>query len=506
MKKKALSVFITGALVCILMLTGAMGVLAEDISSLDGIDENGNYTLTQDITVTTPVASFSGTLDGNNKTITVNCTNDEAAGIFSSLNGATIKNLIIKANVTATSEAGKAAYAGALAANAIKATITNCSVSGTVTVSGNGSGSSVGGLIGKGSSLDISGCWSTAAVKSEQQNASVGGLVGTATEAETAINNCYNSGAVTTSTDGDSSFAGGLVGTLDGDGSIKNSYNNGKISGTKIGAIVGSADGTFTNDYFLTSGSLKFYYSYPDGDTAPTGATAVSEEKMKSGEVAYNLQGSQTNQVWGQVLSGGSVDTAPVLTATTGEKVLKAVVKDSADKDLGTDYFNSGSAPDFDGLVKSNMTLKIYSDKEMKTAVDDKTTYTQDVTLYGKYVCTVTFNSNGGSSVTSVTVDSGSKITAPTSPTKSGYSFDAWYKDKDFKTKWDFTKDTVTENITLYAKWTSSTGAANNDTAGTASNNPKAGDEGTPAIYYVLFALALLIVGATSGLLIKRRR
>ena len=68
---------------------------------------------------------------------------------------------------------------------------------------------------------------------------------------------------------------------------------------------------------------------------------------------------------------------------------------------------------------------------------------------------TVTFNSNGGSAVTSLAeVESGSKITAPTqSPTKDGYTFAGWYKDAAHNNLWNFATDTVTGNITLYAKW-----------------------------------------------------
>lgn len=70
---------------------------------------------------------------------------------------------------------------------------------------------------------------------------------------------------------------------------------------------------------------------------------------------------------------------------------------------------------------------------------------------------TVTFNSDGGSEVESQTVEDGGKATEPTDPTKSGYEFDGWYSDSEFTTEWDFTTDTVTADITLYAKWTEET-------------------------------------------------
>ena len=63
---------------------------------------------------------------------------------------------------------------------------------------------------------------------------------------------------------------------------------------------------------------------------------------------------------------------------------------------------------------------------------------------------TVTFDSNGGTTVASVTVDHGGTVTKPTDPTRTGYTFDVWYLDNE---AYDF--DTlVTGNLTLVAHWT----------------------------------------------------
>jgi uncharacterized repeat protein (TIGR02543 family) len=67
---------------------------------------------------------------------------------------------------------------------------------------------------------------------------------------------------------------------------------------------------------------------------------------------------------------------------------------------------------------------------------------------------TVTLNSNGGSAVSAITgITSGSAITAPTPPTKTGYTFAGWYKEAALVTAWNFDADKVTSDITLYAKW-----------------------------------------------------
>lgn len=62
---------------------------------------------------------------------------------------------------------------------------------------------------------------------------------------------------------------------------------------------------------------------------------------------------------------------------------------------------------------------------------------------------TVTFDSNGGTSVASQKVESGKKATKPADPTKEGYTFVEWTLDS--KT-YDFNA-AVTKNITLVAVW-----------------------------------------------------
>ena len=68
---------------------------------------------------------------------------------------------------------------------------------------------------------------------------------------------------------------------------------------------------------------------------------------------------------------------------------------------------------------------------------------------------TVTFDSNEGTEVDPIKAETGSKIEKPADPTKEDNTFDGWYKEAGLENEWDFDEDTVTEDITLYAKWTS---------------------------------------------------
>ena len=82
-----------------------------------------------------------------------------------------------------------------------------------------------------------------------------------------------------------------------------------------------------------------------------------------------------------------------------------------------------------------------------------------DVTLYAKWTAnptyTVTFDSQGGSTVSPISgITSGSTITLPSNPTRSGYIFSGWWTGTN-GTGTQFTGSTpVTANITIYAKWT----------------------------------------------------
>lgn len=67
---------------------------------------------------------------------------------------------------------------------------------------------------------------------------------------------------------------------------------------------------------------------------------------------------------------------------------------------------------------------------------------------------TVRFDSQGGTNVSSQSLTYGSKVKEPSAPEKEGFIFGGWYKEASCKNSWDFTKDTVTSSITLYAKWT----------------------------------------------------
>lgn len=99
----------------------------------------------------------------------------------------------------------------------------------------------------------------------------------------------------------------------------------------------------------------------------------------------------------------------------------------------------------------SSTTKKTTTKKNDTTNTTTTKKTTTNTTEAKKY--TVTFDSNGGSKVSSKEVTSGSKVSKPSNPTRTGYKFGGWTlnnKAYDFNSK-------VTSNITLVAKWTAKT-------------------------------------------------
>lgn len=66
--------------------------------------------------------------------------------------------------------------------------------------------------------------------------------------------------------------------------------------------------------------------------------------------------------------------------------------------------------------------------------------------------CTVTFETNGGSEVTSQIVKEGEFVTKPQEPSREGYLFGGWYSDPAFAVPFDFTAP-ILSSTTVYANW-----------------------------------------------------
>lgn len=96
-----------------------------------------------------------------------------------------------------------------------------------------------------------------------------------------------------------------------------------------------------------------------------------------------------------------------------------------------------------------------YTDKDCTAAYDFDSVVTDNITLYAKWVQTVTVTYHVGSYGTapaSQTVDAGKKFTRPADPVDSRAIFQGWYTDENYTTAYDF-GSAVETDLNLYAKW-----------------------------------------------------
>ena len=309
----------------------------------------------------TPIGSkkYQGTFDGNGKTIRnlfISSTSNEI-GFFGCAADCRIKNITFdNAKVKGNDNCSTgilAGYAGSCVIENIKTT-GNCSVEGQ---------SETGGIAGRANG-NISNCENHAIVKGLH---SVGGIVGICFDSENSITSCANYGEIT----GTEDFVGGIIGYF-GEGSLQNSANNGNISGNaRVGNLIGYANicninnvlgiGNITANYAncnglivgadassSASGILAYNSSakmtiggteltgdavvaigsgsltYPEGKNEADVVKAFTPEQLKSGEVAYLLNGSTSVPTEGSTLAWyqklGS-NAYPVLKAAEGNTV-----------------------------------------------------------------------------------------------------------------------------------------------------------------------------------------
>ena len=307
----------------------------------------------------TPIGSkqYQGTFDGNGKTIRnlfISSTSNEI-GFFGHAADCRIKNITFdNAKVKGNDNCSTGILAGCAGSCVIEniKTTGNCSVEGKY---------ETGGIAGRANG-NISNCENHAIVKGLH---SVGGIVGICFDSENSITSCANYGEIT----GTEDFVGGIIGYF-GEGSLQNSANNGNISGdARVGNLIGYANicninnvlgiGNITANYADCNGLIVGYIAdasssasgilaynssakmtidgteltgdavvaigsgsltYPEGKNEADVIKAFTPEQLKSGEVAYLLNGSKSEGelAWYQKLG---TDAYPVLTAAEGNTV-----------------------------------------------------------------------------------------------------------------------------------------------------------------------------------------
>lgn len=363
--------------------------------------------------------SYEGTFDGNYKTITnlyINA-NQKYMGLFGYTGESTIKNLTFEyANVTNTG-----VFTGILVGYANTSTLQNIKISNTCQMKGGED--NTGGIAGKLDG-DAYNCVNYATVQGIED---VGGLFGFFASTGNSITACANYGKVTAS----SQIAGGLVGyfysgTIQdcanyGDvkgtervagmagfvnkGKIQNVFSYGCISATnstqEVGmafgySILGATEGMvayYSGAKLNANGQERTVKAFGYSKLSEDNATGFTEAQLRSGEVAWLLNGSTSaptegsTLAWYQKLSEDG-DEYPVLKSTGDNTVYGGYQHGSKDGCFSnTNQHSVAYNAEAEDEANGNHDLSYEAGEYTWTEAEDKTQVPSVAVTYTCKVC-----------------------------------------------------------------------------------------------------------------------
>ena len=225
--------------------------------------------------------------------------------------------------------------------------------------------------------------------------------------------------------------------------------------------IIGNHTGAST--YVLLRGAIirdaeKVNFEIDGVDFEVKNSNFTTVVSMKDGQNYENLIIKNSNVNGNQYLFWSGAAKKVYLESITLNRA------EGADKNQYRQLSNTSSLTVND-VIDANAVVEYYSDAGVKATADRSAKLnTSDLNAYWgpitvkfadgtPVVYTITFNSNGGTSVASQNIKAGEKLTKPTpAPTKDGFTFDGWYEDSTFSKEFDFNTP-ITSDMNLYAKW-----------------------------------------------------
>lgn len=102
-------------------------------------------------------------------------------------------------------------------------------------------------------------------------------------------------------------------------------------------------------------------------------------------------------------------------------------------------------------LVVAGLMFTVSCDGNTTSSSTKNNSNSSSVVVTNEY--TLNFNTNGGSSITSLKLEKGRAVVKPADPTKAGLTFSGWYSDIDLLEAYTFPGVMPEKNLTLYAKY-----------------------------------------------------
>lgn len=231
----------------------------------------------------------------------------------------------------------------------------------------------VGGIVGYSLDTNIKRCTNYGTVVSD--NNYIGGIIGDAQFA--SIEDCANYGKISST----GWYTGGIAGQTFGNRRIQNVFSYGDVTNTNDnpGIIIGNVEGTLTakgivaynrgallNNSFVDINNIvgEGRLTFEDGKEEADVVKAFTKQQIKSGEVAWLLNGSTSvptegsTLAWYQKLSGTDADAYPVLTAAEGNTVYHGSFR-YCDGTTST-YSNSSSDSELIHVASATLIIPVF--------------------------------------------------------------------------------------------------------------------------------------------------
>ena len=237
----------------------------------------------------------------------------------------------------------------------------------------------VGGIVGYSLDTNIKRCTNYGTVVSD--NNYIGGIIGDAQFA--SIEDCANYGKISST----GWYTGGIAGQTFGNRRIQNVFSYGDVTNTNDnpGIIIGNVEGTLTakgivaynrgallNNSFVDINNIvgEGRLTFEDGKEEADVVKAFTKQQIKSGEVAWLLNGSTSvptegsTLAWYQKLLGADADAYPVLVAEEGNTVYKGTFRYC--DNTTSSYSNSSSDSELIHVASATLTSPEFdSDKHI---------------------------------------------------------------------------------------------------------------------------------------------